>query len=88
MGGTTQIIESNRTMVLPEFNEAGDLPLGVHQATLEEVVSGLVLLMDDGAFALGVCCTSTHWLNARGAFGDLSSLAVTLLPSQARTTWM
>ena len=25
-------------MALPEFNEAGDLPLGVHQATLDEVM--------------------------------------------------
>jgi hypothetical protein len=25
-------------MALPEFNEAGDLPRGVHRATLDEVV--------------------------------------------------
>jgi len=75
-------------MALPEFNEAGDLPPGVHQATLDEAGWGaLALLGGNGAYVPDVCSMSTHWPNAQGTFSGSSFSAAMLPPKRIRTMW-
>ena len=75
-------------MLWPDFNELGDLPVGVYRATIADVIAHFGHGTAQRETLPHGWNASMSWRGARVACRDSSSSVATLLLSPTRMIWM